>query len=115
MHDWLNKLSSLEGKPVNTSLFSLLIPFDNIGKVGYSYEFGLITKGQENRYLECLESVFGAGGQLGQADWPMGIAKALDLSKEQIEADKLGIQLVDDRIQVSQVLLVGRSRQLRLD
>lgn len=88
----------MEGLPVNTSLYSLLIPFDNIGKVGYSHDFGLVKAGKENHYLALLESVFGMAGKMGQSTWPLAIANALRLNKEQREADVLGAQMLDERI-----------------
>ncbi|KAK4653470.1 hypothetical protein QC762_506640 [Podospora pseudocomata] len=96
-HRWLNKIASLNGQPINTSLFSLLIPFDHMGKVGFSYEFRSIEAGEENRMLHLLESLFGQFGRTGELCWPLSIAKDLNLGKESAEFDRLTMEMADRR------------------
>lgn len=98
--DWLASLSATTGKPVNTSLYSLLIPFDNIGKVGYSHNFGTVKAGCENRLVGLMETNFKAAGRLGQLAWPLGIAQRLGLSRDVKEFDNLIESLADERIEV---------------
>ncbi|KAK4171110.1 putative cytochrome P450 E-class, group I [Triangularia setosa] len=96
-HTWLDKIASFDGAPINTSLFSLLIPFDHMGKVGFSYEFRSIDAGKENRMLHLLESLFGQFGKTGELSWPLSIAKDLNLGKEAAEFDELTIEMADRR------------------
>lgn len=99
-NDWLLSLSASVGRPVNTSLYSLLIPFDNIGKVGYSHHFGTVKAGCENRIVNLMETNFRAAGELGQLAWPLGIVQRLGLSRDATEFDGLVVNLADKRIKV---------------
>ncbi|KAH8799714.1 cytochrome P450 [Xylogone sp. PMI_703] len=96
-HTWLNKVASLEGQPINTSLYSLLIPFDNMGKMGYSTDFGTVKVGKEDRMLHLIECTFAAFGKLGQLSWPVALAKEFNLSPEQTEFEQLACKLADER------------------
>ncbi|KAK4205494.1 putative cytochrome P450 E-class, group I [Triangularia verruculosa] len=99
-HTWLEKIASFKGAPVNTSLFSLLIPFDHMGKVGFSHEFRSVEAGEENRMLHLLESLFGQFGRTGELCWPLSIAKDLNLGKEAAEFDQLTMEMADRRAAV---------------
>lgn len=57
-HIWLKKVSEFKGAPINTSLFSLLVSFDNMGKVDFSLEFGTLEAGKEDLMLNLLETMF---------------------------------------------------------
>ncbi|KAH8898737.1 cytochrome P450 [Thozetella sp. PMI_491] len=96
--DWLSAIAAAGGRPINTSLYSLLIPFDNIGKVGYSEDFGTIKAGVENRMINLMETNFKAAGELGQLAWPLGVVQRLGLSKDGADFDKLVVKLADKRV-----------------
>lgn len=100
VHDWLDQLAKCEGKPVNTSLFSLLIPFDIMGKMGYSKDFGTVKAGVENHMLEMIESTFRAIGLTGTVTWPIDLSARFKLGKEQIEFEKMASDMVDERLAV---------------
>jgi hypothetical protein len=106
---WLAKLETLEGKPVNTSLYSLLIPFENMGKMGFSVEFGVIKAGEESRMLHLIEVMFASIGKIGQLSWPASLAKDLHLGSEQTEFEQLSANLADQRENVS-VFVLRRQR-----
>lgn len=96
-HTWLAKVASFNGKPIDTSLFSLLIPFDHMGKVGFSHQFRSIEAGKEHRMLHLLESMFGKIGQMGELTWLLSIAQNLKLSKTAAEFDQLTMLMADRR------------------
>ncbi|RFU25190.1 hypothetical protein B7463_g11145, partial [Scytalidium lignicola] len=96
-HTWLDKIVTLEGQPIDTSLYSHLIPFDNMGKMGYSTDFGTLKAGKEDRMLHLIECTFSAFGKLGQLSWPVAIAKDLNLSPEQTEFENLACKVADER------------------
>lgn len=97
----LAKVASFNGKPIDTSLFSLLIPFDHMGKVGFSHEFRSIEAGKEHKMLHLLESMFGGIGQMGELTWLLSIAQNLKLSKIAAEFDQLTMLMADRRAAVS--------------
>lgn len=66
IRDWFSKLESLQGSPLNISLYSMLISFDNMGRVGYSKEWGVIKAGHANNMLSLLEVLTRLAGKLGQ-------------------------------------------------
>ncbi|KAK4447358.1 Tryprostatin B 6-hydroxylase [Podospora aff. communis PSN243] len=96
---WLRKIASSEGKPIDTSLFSLLITFDHMGKIGYSHDFGTVEAGKENRMLDLLEVMFGQIGQLGELTWPIALMKSLGVGGEAAEFDALACQMADGRLE----------------
>ncbi len=99
-HDWLEKLDELDGKPINILLYTKLIPFDNMGKMGYSVNFGTVKAGKHDHILDFQEITFGNMGVVGQVNWLIKIAKDLRLSPEQREFEKLAIKIVDEREKV---------------
>jgi hypothetical protein len=86
---------------MDTSLFSLLITFDHMGKIGYSRDFGTIEAGKENRMLDLLEVMFGQIGQLGELTWPIALMKSLGVGGEAAEFDALACKMADGRLEVS--------------
>jgi len=98
--EWLEKLQELEGKPVNTTLYSLLIPFENMGRMGFSKTFGAIKAGKENRMLHSMEVTYGSVGKLGQLGWPLMLLQDLGVSGPHTEFESLTIQLADERMAV---------------
>lgn len=100
-HTWLNKLASTEGTSINTSLFSLLITFDHMGKIGFSHEFGTIEAGKENKMLDLLEVMFGQFGRLGELVWPVALMQSLGVGGDAAEFDELTREMADRRTKVS--------------
>ncbi|KXX76972.1 Tryprostatin B 6-hydroxylase [Madurella mycetomatis] len=97
VHQWLQKLASSRGQPIDTSLFSLLITFDNMGKVGYSHDFNTIETGKENRMLHLLEVTFGQVAALGELCWPLALLQSLNVGGESAEFEQLARTLADER------------------
>ncbi|KAH8883039.1 cytochrome P450 [Thozetella sp. PMI_491] len=99
--DWMDTLSraSQLKQPVNTSHYALLVSFDNIGKAGYSEEFGTVKSGTTPPLFNIMETCFKAAGQLGQLAWPLGILNSLGLDKDSVEFGNHTVRLVDKRLQ----------------
>ncbi|KAL7805663.1 cytochrome P450 [Trichoderma aethiopicum] len=97
VYEWLGKMASLQGQPVNTSLYSLLIPFENMGRMGFSDNFGSIQKGKEDPMLHYLEVTLGSVGKLGAMYWPIALLNAIGGSSEHVAFQKLACNMVDKR------------------
>lgn len=97
-HRWLRKISEFNGAPINTSLFSLLVSFDNMGKIGFSHEFHTLEAGREDRMLKLLETMFGQLAQLGELVWPVAVMKSLGIGGD--EFDQLAVKMADRRMEV---------------
>ncbi|KAL7931819.1 cytochrome P450 [Trichoderma chlorosporum] len=97
VYEWLEKMASLQGQPINTSLYSLLIPFENMGRMGFSCNFGSIQKGKEDPMLHYLEETLGTIGKLGQLWWPIALANSVGGSKDHLEFQKIACRMVDQR------------------
>ena len=104
MKDWLDKIESYGGNPINTSLFAVLIPFDNIGKVAYSTNFGSVKAGKDLPMLSLIETLFKTIGTLGHLDWPLPFTASLNLGKEQIEFEEIAVRMIDERDNVRTIL-----------
>ncbi|KAL6898691.1 cytochrome P450 [Trichoderma evansii] len=97
VNEWLQKLKSLQGQPINTSLYSTLIPFENMGRMGFSVSFGSVTAGKEDPMLHYLEVVLATLAKLGLIWWPIALVQAIGGSKDHNEFQKLACQMVDRR------------------
>ncbi|EGR47011.1 uncharacterized protein TRIREDRAFT_64900 [Trichoderma reesei QM6a] len=97
VYEWLGKMASLQGQPVNTSLYSLLIPFENMGRMGFSDNFGSIQKGKEDPMLHYLEVTLGSIGKLGAMYWPIALLNAIGGSSDHVAFQKLACKMVDKR------------------
>ncbi|KAK5991698.1 Cytochrome P450 monooxygenase orf5 [Cladobotryum mycophilum] len=97
MHEWLDKLQSLQGKPINTSLYSTLIPFENMGRMGFSTKFDSIAAGKEDPMLHLIEVMFASLGQLGQMTWPVVLLTALGANADYVSFERLACNLTDER------------------
>ncbi|KAM0447685.1 hypothetical protein ACHAO4_008826 [Trichoderma viride] len=97
VYEWLEKLESLQGQPINTSLYSTLIPFENMGRMGFSVSFGSIKAGKENPMLHYLEVTLGTLAKLGLIWWPIALLQAFGSSKDHVNFQKLACQMVDKR------------------
>ncbi|KAH8812322.1 cytochrome P450 [Xylogone sp. PMI_703] len=97
MHEWLDKLRSLNGQPIDTSLYSLSIPFENMGRMGFSKKFGSIKEGKETPMLHLIEVTFASLGKLGQMSWPLVLIGALGLAGDHMQFEKLACELADQR------------------
>lgn len=102
---WLKKVASLEGSPIDTSLFSLLITFDHMGKIGFSHDFKTLEAGKEVPMLHLLEVMFGQAGQLGELIWPIAFLQSLGVGGDAAKFDELACQMADRRLAVSARLL----------
>ena len=102
----------MEGKPVDTTLYSLLIPFENMGRMGFSKSFGSIQAGKEDRMLHCLEVTYGSVGQLGQLSWPLVLLQDLGVSGPHTEFESLAMKMTDERIAVGRLPLPPPSTNL---
>ncbi|KAK3356649.1 cytochrome P450 [Lasiosphaeria hispida] len=94
---FLGKVAALEGRPIDSSLFSLLITFDNMGKIGFSHQFGTIEAGKENHMLGLLEVTFGQIAQLGELVWPLAFFKSLGVGGDSAKFDALTRKMADTR------------------
>lgn len=80
------------------TLFCLLIPFEAMGHMGYSKAFNTVKEGKESHMLRLLEITFKTIGLMGSLLWPIHLAARFNLGKEQIEFEKLAVQVADERI-----------------
>ena len=94
---WLQVLHRRGGEAIDTSLYSLLLAFDNMGRVGFSKDFGALEVGEKNRMLEMLEITFRTFSKTGHMAWPFGVVMALPPMGFQKEFEALGVSLVDER------------------
>ncbi|KAL7787138.1 cytochrome P450 [Trichoderma ceciliae] len=97
VYEWLEKLASVEGQSVNTSLYSLLIPFENMGRMGFSVNFGSIKAGKEDPMLHFLEETLGSIAKLGSMWWPIALINFIGGSSDHVGFQKLTCQMVDRR------------------
>lgn len=97
MKDWFSVLDSKAKTPLDVSLYSILIAFDNVGRIGYSREWGVVKAGKEDRMLELLGASFKPMGKMGRVTWPLAIGARLNVSKELIEFDHLANTVMDER------------------
>lgn len=98
---WLNKLDqqAKAENPVDTSLFSKLISFDNMGRVGFSKDFGLVGEGKENQYLSLIEWLFESISILGSSlSWPVPIARALHMDARGKVLEKVTMNETQQRL-----------------
>ncbi|KXH31815.1 L-ornithine-N5-monooxygenase [Colletotrichum simmondsii] len=100
LRTWLSRLEEVQGKPINASHYAKLIPFDNMGRVGYGRDFGTVRDGREDRMLDLIETTFKLGARLGQTPWPLVFLAKLPRMGMQKEFEDLGVRLVDERIAV---------------
>ncbi|KAK3998210.1 Tryprostatin B 6-hydroxylase [Cladorrhinum sp. PSN332] len=94
-HTWLDTLKSLNGTPINTTLYSNLLTFDHMGKIGFSHEFSTLQEGKHNDMLDYLQQMFGPMGRLGELIWPLAILKGLGLKGLEAEFDRLAQEMAD--------------------
>jgi len=82
------------------ALFAELITFDNMGKIGFSYEFNSVQAGVEHRMLHLLKCMFGQMGELGELIWPLAIMEGLGIRGDAPEFEKMTRTMADRREQV---------------
>ncbi|KAB5513415.1 cytochrome P450 [Coniochaeta sp. 2T2.1] len=76
----------------------LLVAFDNIGKVGFSREFGTTTEGEGTKWLDHLEAFFTLVARLGGLPWPPLIVKSTGVMGDVTELEKISVDIVEDRL-----------------
>jgi hypothetical protein len=109
--DWLTKLETLQGEAIDISLWSLLISFDNMGRVGYSREWGLVKSGRHNHMLNLLEATFKPLGKLGRVVWPVAAISQLQLAEDVKKFGLLASETIDERANVSETSKRDRSSE----
>ncbi|KAK4228689.1 Tryprostatin B 6-hydroxylase [Podospora fimiseda] len=97
-HSWLEKLKSLNGTPIDTTLYSNLLTFDHMGKVGFSHDFNTLPLGKHDRMLDLIQLMFGPMGLMGEVIWPLFVLKGLGVEGEAAEFDQLAQDMADRRI-----------------
>ncbi|KAM7196765.1 Tryprostatin B 6-hydroxylase [Naviculisporaceae sp. PSN 640] len=98
---WVDKLSSAAKTqtPLNSTLYSLLVSFENMGKIAFSHDFGTLAAGKEVRMLHLLEAMFGGMAKIGELVWPMAMMQSLGVGGEAAQFDQLTMEMADRRIQ----------------
>ncbi|KAF6812374.1 L-ornithine-N5-monooxygenase [Colletotrichum musicola] len=100
LRTWLARLDEVDGKPVDTSHYAKLIPFDNMGRVAFSRDFGTVKDGREDRMLDLIEITFKLAARMGQTPWPLVFLASLPRFGMQKEFEALGARLIDERMAV---------------
>ncbi|KAB5570125.1 cytochrome P450 [Coniochaeta sp. 2T2.1] len=96
---WLERLSSLDGAPVEITNAMLLVAFDNMGKIGFSKEFGTVTTGQGVKWLALLSSFLRQGAGLAMVTWPLLIIDSVGEFGEVAEFSRISAEMHEDRFQ----------------
>jgi tryprostatin B 6-hydroxylase len=100
MRTWLDRLDTLKGAPVEITEAVLLVAFDNMGKIGFSREFGTIATGKGVKWLDLLDALLGAVAKLGGAPWPIMIAKSIGTLGTIQEFANISASMAEDRMKV---------------
>jgi len=103
LRDWFQVLDKKCKEPLDVSLYSILIVFDNVGRIGYSRDWGVVKAGKEDRMLELLGASFKPMGKMGRVAWPLAIGARLNVSKDLIEFDRLANTVMDERESVGAI------------
>lgn len=99
---WLDRLSGLDGAPVEISEAVLLVAFDNMGKVGFTKEFGTTATGKGVRWLNLMNAAFGRIARLGGLSWPILIVKSIGMMGDIQEFNNISAAMAEDRLKVSE-------------
>lgn len=97
---WLERLDSLDGAPVEITKAMVLVAFDNMGKIGFSKDFGTVTTGQGVKWLALLSSLFKQGADIAMVAWPILIANSFGKFGDIAEFGKISAEMSADRFQV---------------
>ncbi|EQB49466.1 hypothetical protein CGLO_11204 [Colletotrichum gloeosporioides Cg-14] len=92
------RIEEVEGKPIDTALYAKLIPFDNMGRVGFSHNFGTVQDGRDDRMLELIETSFKLAARMGGISWPLMLLSSIPRFGMVKEFEGLGARLVDERM-----------------
>lgn len=109
--DWLKKMGQLskEGKNVNTTLYSSLLIFDTMGRIGFSKSFGLLEKGEPNPMFSLLEWIFETIATIGVSfSWPVTLVRAMKLDAREDQLESLTEELLQERMAVSRPVWISR-------
>lgn len=101
MRTWLDRLHNLDGAPIEITEAVLLVAFDNMGKVGFTKEFGTTSTGKGVRWLNLLNAAFGRIARLGGVPWPILIVKSVGLLGDIQEFNDISAATAEDRMKVS--------------
>jgi tryprostatin B 6-hydroxylase len=77
-----------------------LIPFENMGRMGFSVNFESIKAGKEDPMLHYLEDTLATISKLGQMWWPIALMNSMGGSSDHVNFVKLSCQMVDKREEV---------------
>ncbi len=106
---WLAKLESANEEPIDSTVSSKLLTFDNMGRIGFSKDFGLTEIGKQSHMLRLLEATFKPMALLGALFWPLAIARDLGLDTDMREFENLSKTMVDERQAVGALVHPGLS------
>jgi hypothetical protein len=98
---WLDRLNTLDGAPIEVSKAMLLVAFDNMGKLGFSTEFGTVTTGEGVKWLDLLEVLLGSIAKVGGMPWPILIAKSIGQIGAIQEFSNISAATAEDRLKVA--------------
>lgn len=99
--EWIKKLAEFDGKPVDTTVYSELIAFENMGRMGFSKEFGVIRSGKRGRMQDLLRTMFSTSSALGELWWPIVLLNDLGITPAPAEEFfDLAIKLTEERMAV---------------
>ncbi|KAL0935946.1 cytochrome p450 [Colletotrichum truncatum] len=98
LRTWLGRLEEVNGKPIDTSHYAKLIPFDNMGRIAFSRDFGSVQEGRAGRILDIIGAAFKLNSRMGQTPWPYVILSSLPRVGKLKEFETLGVRLVDERV-----------------
>lgn len=98
---WLARLENLDGAPIEVTKALLLVAFDNMGKIGFSKEFGTVASGKGVKWLDLLDVLLASVARLGGMPWPILIAKSLGQLGDIREFSDISAALAEERLKVS--------------
>src|SRR5688500_11972472 len=79
------------------TLYSVLVPLDAIGDVGYSKDFGTIMAGSHFGLIDQVEAFFRTVAVLGYLTWPLALIQDFGLDKTHRKFQRTAASLVNER------------------
>ncbi|KAB5559532.1 cytochrome P450 [Coniochaeta sp. 2T2.1] len=98
MRTWLGRLADLEETPIEISGAVLLVAFDNMGKIGFTKEFGTVATGKPVRWLNLMAAAFTSIARLGGVAWPILLAKSVGVLGDIEEFSAISAATAEDRL-----------------
>lgn len=100
---WLDRLDTLDGAPIEITKAMLLVAFDNMGKLGFSKEFGAVASGEGVKWLDLLDVLLSSVARLGGMPWPILVAKSIGQLGDIQEFSNISAGMAEDRLKVGLV------------